>query len=162
MADIPLLREGSEAPPFSYRDADGRTLDTGDLCGGPFVVYFYPKDDTPGCTQEACGFRDSYEEFAAAGVPVIGVSPDEDESHTKFRRKHNLPFGLASDTDHTIAEAYGVWGEKVFMGRRYHGVHRVTYVVNADGRIAKVYPKVKPAEHARQILSDLPALSGPQ
>ncbi len=156
-APLPIP-EGHPAPSFPFTEANGTARNTTDLIGRPFVVYFYPKDDTPGCTKEACGFRDNFPEFQKLEIPVIGVSPDSETSHAKFREKHNLPFALASDEDHSIAKAFGVWGEKQFMGRRFDGVHRTTFIVDPRGQIAKVYPKVKPAEHAREILEDLPSL----
>ena len=150
-----LLKEGDIAPSFSFHNADGTSHSTDDLKGTTFVVYFYPRDDTPGCTKEACGFRDQWEKFQEAEVTVIGVSADSEESHNKFRNKYDLPFALAADEDKAIVQAYGTWGEKSMMGRTYQGIHRVTYLVDTDGRIAKVYPKVKPNEHAEQILQDL-------
>jgi len=155
------LQQGHPAPTFSFREANGASRSTSDLKGNPFVIYFYPKDDTPGCTKEACGFRDHYDAFTRRGVTVIGISPDGDESHHRFRNKFNLPFALASDEDHSISKAYGVFGPKTFMGRSYEGVHRVTFLVDAGGRIAKVYPKVKPEEHAQEILADLSSLTPP-
>ena len=152
------ISAGQPAPRFPFTEADGTLRDTAELLGRFFIVYFYPKDDTPGCTKEACGFRDSYVEFQELDIPVIGVSPDPGPSHLKFRNKHGLPFALASDEDHSIAEAFGVWGEKQFMGRRFDGIHRTTFIVDPHGRVAKIYPKVKPAEHAREILNDLPSL----
>ena len=149
---------GQPAPRFSFTEANGAVRDTAELLGRSFVVYFYPKNDTPGCTKEACEFRDNFSEFENLGVPVIGVSPDNESSDLKFRQKHCLPFGLASDEDHSIAEGFGVWGEKQFMGRRFDGVHRTTFIVDPQGRIAKVFPKVKPAGHAREILNDLSSL----
>jgi thioredoxin-dependent peroxiredoxin len=159
MAELNLLCTGETAPRFTFSEADGTVRTTDQLKGRPFVVYFYPKDDTPGCTTEACGFRDSWGEFTRLNVPVIGVSPDDDASHQKFRAKHNLPFALATDPDHAISQSFGVWGEKQYMGRRYEGVHRVTFLIDAQGRIAKVYPKVKPDQHARELLCDLSSLN---
>lgn len=155
MADLALLPAGSPIPDFSFTDKSGTSRNTRDLRGKPLVVYFYPKDDTPGCTKEACGFRDSHADFDRQGVTVIGVSPDTDDSHERFRSKHDLPFGLASDPDHTIARAFGAWGPKTRMGRTYDGIHRVTFVVDADGKISKVYPEVKPEAHASEILQHL-------
>jgi len=156
MANSPqILSIGSVAPGFSYQAVDGTTQHTDDLKGTPWVVYFYPKDDTPGCTKEACSFRDAFAQFKARGVTVIGVSPDSEKSHAKFREKFTLPFAMAADTDKQIVQAYGVWGEKKFMGRTYMGAHRVTFVVGADGRIAKVFDKVKPEGHAAEVLAAL-------
>lgn len=155
MADPEFPQPGAQAPSFTFLDADGGEWKTTALAGKAFVVYFYPRDDTPGCTKEACGFRDAHADFARQGVTVIGVSPDDDDSHRKFRQKHDLPFGLAADTSHAIARAYGAWGPKKFMGREYEGVRRISFLVDSQGRIAKIYPKVKPTEHAREILADL-------
>lgn len=154
MSNLSLLNEGQPVPAFTYREADGNTRNTKDLIGSSYVVYFYPKDDTPGCTKEACGFRDQYQEFIDKNLTVIGVSPDSDDSHEKFRRKFNLPFPLASDPDHRIAKAFGAWGPKTFMGRDYEGVHRVTFLIDAGGHVSRVYPKVMPDQHAQQILQD--------
>jgi peroxiredoxin Q/BCP len=159
MSALSLLSEGQTIPPFSFMEADGTIRQTTDLAGAPFVVYFYPKNDTPGCTKEACGFRDNYEAFQKHGITVIGVSPDNESSDRKFRGKHFLPFALAADECHAIAEGFGTWGEKTFMGRRFLGVHRTTFLINSAGQVAKVYPKVRPAEHALQILADIPSLS---
>lgn len=158
MAALTPLSKGASAPHFPYLEADGTVRNTNELAGQSYLVYFYPKDDTPGCTKEACAFRDQHEEFLRQKVTVIGVSPDDDASHATFRKKFNLPFALASDPDHAIADAYGVWGPKNFMGRQYDGVHRVTFVIDPHGRVARVYPKVKPEQHAHEILQDLPSL----
>ncbi|MCC5835121.1 MAG: thioredoxin-dependent thiol peroxidase [Opitutales bacterium] len=155
---IQLIEKGQAAPHFTFQDAQGTEHSTRGLLGNPWVVYFYPRDDTPGCTKEACGFRDRHPDFDAIGATVIGVSPDDDASHSKFRDKYNLPFGLAADTDSKIAESYGAWGPKKFMGRSYEGVHRVTFVIGKDGRIAEVFPKVKPVEHAEEVIRALEAL----
>lgn len=156
MSDLRLLSAGQPAPSFSYTEGDGSIHNTRDLAKKPYVVYFYPKDDTPGCTKEACAFRDTQPEFLRRGLTVIGVSPDDDASHQKFRAKFNLPFALASDPDHTICKAFGAWGPKSFMGRQYEGVHRVTFLINEEGRVARTYPNLKPEEHARRILEDTP------
>jgi peroxiredoxin Q/BCP len=121
------------------------------------VVYFYPKDDTPGCTKEACSFRDSYHDFKTAGVEVIGISPDSVKSHSKFSEKHDLPFILLSDPEHKVCEAYGVWGLKKFMGREYYGVLRTTFVIGPDGKIKKVFKNVKPADHSHEVLEAVKA-----
>lgn len=147
------LAVGQPAPTFAYQTADGARHSTADLAGRPFVVYFYPKDDTPGCTTQACSFRDRYADFTAAGLPVIGVSTDSEKSHAKFRTKFDLPFGLAADTDQAIVTGFGVWGEKKFMGRTYLGTHRVTFLIGADGCVAQVWPKVKPEDHAAEVLA---------
>lgn len=121
----------------------------------PYLIYFYPKDDTPGCTKEACAIRDAWGEFEAAGLKVIGVSKDSERSHLKFQEKYTLPFPLIADTELELANAFGVYGEKKFMGRVYDGIHRMSFLIAADGTILTTYPKVKPAEHASQVLEDL-------
>jgi peroxiredoxin Q/BCP len=123
-----------------------------DLRGQKVVLYFYPKDDTPGCTKEACSFRDDFATFKKRGIAVLGVSPDSEAKHKKFETKYNLPFTLLADTDHAIADAYGVWGEKKFMGRKYMGVHRTTFLIDEKGKIKKVFEKVKPEDHASEVL----------
>ncbi|MFN3409957.1 MAG: thioredoxin-dependent thiol peroxidase [Limisphaerales bacterium] len=149
------LKEGDKAPAFQATTGGGDTVALADFKGKTVVLYFYPKDDTPGCTKEACAFRDVFAAFQKKGVVVLGVSPDPVKSHDKFARKHDLPFPLLADEDHQIAEAYGVWGEKVFMGRKYQGVHRVTFLIGPDGKIRKIWPKVKPEEHAEEVLAAL-------
>ncbi len=152
------LKEGDRAPEISAPDQSGAVVSLEDFRGKPVVLYFYPRDDTPGCTKEACGFRDSYEEFKKAGAVVLGVSTDGVRSHQKFVEKFNLPFRLLSDGDKKIVEAYGVWGEKSFMGRKYLGTHRVTFLIGRDGRLAKIWPGVKPAEHAAEVLAEIKAV----
>jgi len=120
-----------------------------------YLIYFYPRDLTPGCTREACALRDEHEQFAKLNTLVFGISPDSEKSHRKFIDKHRLPFSLLVDEDHAIAEAFGVWGEKKFMGRTFDGVHRMSFLIGIDGKIEKTYAKVKPAEHAQQVLADL-------
>jgi peroxiredoxin Q/BCP len=119
------------------------------------ILYFYPKDDTPGCTAQACGIRDAWGDFERAGAVVLGVSPDDEASHAKFKEKYELPFTLLADTGHEVADAYGVWGEKSYAGKTYMGVHRSTFVIDADGNVARVFHDVKPAEHADQVLEAL-------
>ncbi|MGE9296288.1 MAG: thioredoxin-dependent thiol peroxidase [Puniceicoccales bacterium] len=148
------LSPGESAPGFAFKHANGDADHTDNLKGKTFLVYFYPRDDTPGCTKEACAFRDLFAEFTKAGVTVIGVSCDDDNSHEKFRQKFSLPFPLAADTDQSIVNAYGVWGPKKFMGKEYEGIHRTSFLVGPDGRILKTYPKVKPEEHAEEVLAD--------
>lgn len=148
------LTLGSQAPDFTYQDKAGNTLSTEKLKGSFRLIYFYPRDNTPGCTKEACAFRDLYSEFEEAGITVIGVSCDDLTSHAKFRKKYDLPFALASDDDGSVVRAYGVWGEKKFMGKVYDGIHRMSFLVNPEGKIAQVYPKVKPEAHAQQVLTD--------
>jgi len=150
-----MIEEGSPAPDFELTSDSGETVKLSSLRGKPVVLYFYPKDDTPGCTTQACGIRDAYGEFERAGAVVLGVSPDDEKSHVKFRKKHELPFTLLADTEHEVAERYGVWGEKKFMGRTYLGVKRWTFVIAEDGTVKKVFPDVKPAEHADNVLSVL-------
>lgn len=147
------LQVGDVAPLFSAPGTGGRTVALAEFRGKPVVLYFYPKDDTPGCTKEACGFRDQHADFEKAGAVVLGVSPDPVKSHDKFTAKFSLPFTLVSDADHQIAEAYGVWGEKQFMGRTYQGVHRVTFLIGGDGRIQAIWPEVKPERHAAEVLA---------
>lgn len=150
------LKVGEVAPEFSGQTQEGGEVSLRQYRGHPVVLYFYPKDDTPGCTREACGFRDAFDALRARGAIVLGVSPDPVKAHQKFAKKFSLPFPLIADVDHRIADQYGVWGEKVFMGRRYQGVHRVTFLIGGDGRIAAIWPKVKPEEHAAEVLAALP------
>ena len=148
-----LLEVGDKAPAFKTTDQDGDEVALRDFKGKKVVLYFYPKDDTPGCTKEACSFRDGWSKFRRKGVAVLGVSVDDEKSHRKFADKFSLPFALLADTDREIVKAYGVWGEKSMYGRKYMGTHRVTYLVNEKGRIAAVWPKVKPDEHAEEVLA---------
>jgi peroxiredoxin Q/BCP len=143
---------GSQAPDFSLPDENGELRHLSDYRGKVVVLYFYPKDDTPGCTTEACGFRDQYQDYEKAGVSVIGVSPDDVKKHQKFKTKYNLPFTLLSDTDHTVCELYGVWGRKKFMGKEYDGVFRTTFLIGKDGTILRVFENVKPEGHSQEIL----------
>lgn len=152
-----MLEAGDSAPDFTLESDSGETVRLADLRGRRVVLYFYPKDDTSGCTKEACGFRDERESFDDRDVTVLGVSPDGVASHAKFREKYDLNFPLLADPDHAVAEAYGAWGTKKMYGREYEGVLRSTFVIGPDGRIERVYRKVKPAEHAAQILEDLDA-----
>jgi peroxiredoxin Q/BCP len=147
-----MLKEGSVAPNFAANDANGETVRLKDLRGQKVVLYFYPKDDTPGCTKEACAFRDAFTEYKKKGIKVLGVSVDSEASHKKFTAKYKLPFTLLADPDHSIADAYGVYGEKKFMGRTYLGVKRITFLIDEKGKIKKVFEKVKPEEHARDVL----------
>jgi peroxiredoxin Q/BCP len=150
-----MIEEGKPAPDFALTSDAGETIRLSELRGKPVVLYFYPKDDTPGCTTQACGIRDAYGEFEKEGAVVLGVSPDDERSHGKFRDKYGLPFPLLADTDHHVAEQYGVWGEKKYMGRTYLGVKRWTFVIDEDGNVKKVFPDVKPAEHADNVLAAL-------
>jgi peroxiredoxin Q/BCP len=150
-----VIEEGKPAPDFELPSDSGETVKLSDLQGKPVVLYFYPKDDTPGCTTQACGIRDAYGEFQRAGAVVLGISPDDEQSHLKFKDKFELPFTLLADTGHEVAEAYGVWGEKNYAGRTYMGVSRSTFVIDPDGNVTKVLHNVKPATHADDVLAAL-------
>ena len=147
-----MLKERSVAPDFAAKDANGETVRLKDLRGQKVVLYFYPRDDTPGCTKEACSFRDAFAQFKRRNIRILGVSVDSEASHSKFTAKYKLPFTLLADRDHAIADAYGVYGEKKFMGRTYMGVKRITYLIDEKGKIKKVFEKVKPEEHAQEVL----------
>ena len=147
-----MPRANEPAPEFTLENQDGEKVSLSDYRGRKVVLYFYPKDDTSGCTAQACDLRDRTPELEAKGAVVLGVSPDSPRSHTKFREKYDLPFTLLADVDHKVAEAYDVWKEKSMYGRKYWGNERTTFVIDEDGRIAHVLPKVKPQEHADQIL----------
>src|ERR1700744_6294521 len=149
------LKVGDVAPVFSVATSGGGKISLADYLGKNVILYFYPKDDTPGCTKEACGFRDPYSAFKQLGGVVFGVSPDPVKAHDKFVEKFKLPFTLLADEDKKIVEAYGVWGEKSFMGRKYLGTHRVTFLIGPDGRIKKIWPLVKPETHAAEVLAAL-------
>ena len=149
------LKEGDKAPDFSAETSGGGRVSLPELKGKSIVLYFYPKDDTPGCTKEACAFRDAYDKFRKKSAVVLGVSVDPVKSHDKFTEKFKLPFTLLSDPDKKIVQDYGVWGEKSFMGRKYMGTHRMTFLIGPDGRIKKIWPKVKPDEHAEEVLAAL-------
>ncbi|HEU5065304.1 MAG TPA: thioredoxin-dependent thiol peroxidase [Gaiellaceae bacterium] len=152
----PLVEEGSPAPNFTLTSDSGEQVSLESFRGQPVVLYFYPKDDTPGCTVEAEGFRDSYSEFEKRGAVVLGVSPDDEASHVKFKEKYSLPFTLLADPEHEAAELYGVWGEKKFGGKTYWGVKRSTFVIDAEGNVVKVMRNVKPDGHPDQVLAALP------
>ena len=149
------LKEGDQAPDFTAATNGGGTVSLKDFNGKYLVLYFYPKDDTPGCTKEACGFRDAFNDFAKSGAVVLGVSTDSVKKHDKFVEKFKLPFPLLADEDKSIVEAYGVWGKKKFMGREYLGTQRVTFLIDPKGRIKKIWPAVKPEEHAAEVLAAL-------
>jgi peroxiredoxin Q/BCP len=151
------LKEGDLAPDFTVATSGGGRLSLADFKGKKVILYFYPRDDTPGCTKEACGFRDHFAEFKKLGAIVLGVSADTVKSHDKFVNKFQLPFTLLADEDHKIVEAYGVWGQKSFLGRKYMGIHRVTFLIGPDGVIKKIWPQVKAAEHAEEVLAALRA-----
>lgn len=152
------LSVGDPAPPFALPDAEGAVFQLSDLKGKWVVLYFYPRDNTPGCTKEACGFRDVYGDYQQQDVVVLGVSTDDARSHTKFATKHNLPFPLLIDEGGTVASAYGSFGLKKFMGKEYMGITRSTFIIAPDGTLAKIYRKVKPEPHAQEVLSDLATL----
>ncbi len=147
------ISAGIPAPDFVLPDHNGVPCKLSGFQGTPVVLYFYPKDDTPGCTTEACSFRNDYAEYQKAGVVVLGVSPDSPKKHTKFREKYSLPFVLLADEEHAVCQLYGVWGLKKFMGREYEGVFRTTFIIDADGMIIKVFENVKPEGHSAEILS---------
>jgi peroxiredoxin Q/BCP len=154
-----MIEEGQPAPDFELQSDEGETVRLSALRGKPVVIYFYPKDDTPGCTTQASGIRDAYAEFERAGAVVLGISPDDERSHRRFKDKYELPFTLLADPDHAVAEQYGVWGEKRYRGRTYLGVHRSTFVVDADGAVRRVMHDVKPATHAGDVLEVLLTLA---
>jgi peroxiredoxin Q/BCP len=157
-AAMAMLEAGKKAPAFNLVDQDGNAVKLSDFKGKPVVLYFYPKDDTPGCTQEACDFRDAYAPLKKAGVALFGVSPDSAKSHGKFAGKFKLPFPLLADTEHTLAAAYGAWAEKSMYGRTYLGIVRSTFLIGADGKVLRVWPKVKVKGHVEEVLQALAAL----
>ena len=146
------IKSGIQAPDFSLADESNLTRRLSDFRGRPVVLYFYPKDDTPGCTTEACNFRDDYSAYIKADLVVLGVSPDSPKSHAKFKEKYSLPFPLLADSGHKVCDQYGVWGPKNFAGREYEGVLRTTFLIDSNGRIAKVFENVRPAEHSAEVL----------
>ena len=148
--------EGLPAPDFTLPSDTGEDVSLASLRGRSVVLYFYPRDDTPGCTRQACGIRDEWSGFERRGVVILGVSPDSPSRHTKFRNKHRLPFTLLADEDHAVAEAYGVWVEKSMLGKKYMGIERSTFVIDAHGNVAKVLRRVKPDTHADDVLAALP------
>jgi peroxiredoxin Q/BCP len=150
-----MLEEGTQAPDFTLPDENGTEVSLSQFRGKKVVIYFYPKDDTPGCTKEACNFRDNYDAILEKGAVVLGVSADSQKSHQKFKSKYELPFFLLSDPDKAMIQEYGAWGEKKMYGKTYEGVIRSTYVIDEDGKIAKVFPTVKPAEHGAEVLGVL-------
>ena len=147
------LKEGDKAPDFAVNDGEGKTVRLKDLKGKKFVLYFYPKDDTPGCTKEACSFRDSWSKFKRRGIEVFGVSLDSEKSHQKFTEKFSLPFRLLADTERKLSESFGTYGKKKFMGREYMGNHRMTFLIDEKGKIKKIFEKVKPEDHAEEVLA---------
>lgn len=152
------LQEGDKAPAFSAKDQDGKTIQLADFAGKKLILYFYPKDNTPGCTKEACNLRDNYEYWLNQGYAVLGVSPDGEEAHQKFIKKFELPFPLLADTEKEVMEAYGTWGEKNMYGKIRMGVLRTTFVIDEEGTIIKIFKRPKTAEHTAQITKalDLP------
>ena len=149
------LKEGGRAPAFAAMVNGGGRVSLSDFKGKHVILYFYPRDDTPGCTKEACAFRDEFAAFKKRGAVVLGVSIDPVKAHDKFAEKYKLPFTLVSDEDKRIVQAYGVWGEKSFLGRKYQGTYRVTFLIGPDGEIKKIWHTVKPADHAREVLAAL-------
>jgi peroxiredoxin Q/BCP len=152
-----VVEEGSQAPDFELKSDAGETVKLSQFRGRPVVLYFYPRDDTPGCTKEACAFRDSYDEYLARDAVILGVSRDGEESHRKFKSKYDLPFTLLSDPDHVVAEAYGVWAEKSMYGRKSMGIVRSTFVIAADGTIARAMRGIKVPGHSDKVLEALAA-----
>ena len=152
-----MVEEGKPAPDFELPSDFGERVRLSSLRGRPVVLYFYPKDDTPGCTTQACGIRDTWSEFEAAGATVLGVSPDSEASHRKFKEKHGLPFTLLADTAHDVANEYGVWVERNRYGRKSMGIERSTFVIDADGNVAKIMRRVQPDTHAEKVLEALAA-----
>jgi peroxiredoxin Q/BCP len=152
-----VVEEGKPAPDFTLTSDTGEQVSLADLRGKPVVLYFYPRDDTPGCTKQACDIRDGWAAFQRAGAVVLGVSPDKEASHAKFKAKYDLPFTLLADTDHAVSEAYEVWKQKSFAGRKYMGVERSTFVIDAAGNLVKVMRKVDPKTHAGDVLAVLAA-----
>lgn len=150
-----MLKLGTKAPEFALPDQDGKIHSLSQYSGKRVLLYFYPKDDTPGCTKEACAIRDAWKEFEKLDAVVLGVSADTVEKHAKFARKYKLPFTLLADPAKTMIEAYEAWGKKKFMGREYMGIFRISYLIDPKGKIVKVYEKVKPAEHAAKALTDM-------
>ena len=150
-----MIEEGTHAPDFDLATDGGGRVRLSDLRGQPVVLYFYPKDDTPGCTTQACEFRDEYAQFTEHGAVVLGVSPDDETSHARFRSKYSLPFSLLADPDHKVAEQYGVWGEREYRGKKYMGISRSTFVIDPAGRVAKAFYGVKPQGHAEKVLAAL-------
>jgi peroxiredoxin Q/BCP len=154
------VAEGQPAPDFTLQSTDGSTVHLADLKGKTVVLYFYPKDDTPGCTTEACSFRDNMGRLTPLGVALYGISPDSVKSHVKFTNKFDLPFPLLADEGHTVAEAYGVWAEKSMYGRKYMGVERSTFIIDGEGIIRKIFPKVKVEGHTDEVIAAVKELAG--
>ncbi|MEN8240765.1 MAG: thioredoxin-dependent thiol peroxidase [Chloroflexota bacterium] len=153
------LQAGIKAPEFSLNDQNGKEHSLSDYLGKQVLLYFYPKDDTSGCTTEACNFRDDYSAYQEADVVILGVSADDEKSHTRFIEKYELPFDLLADTDKQVVEQYKVWGLKKMFGKEYHGIFRTTYLIDREGKIAKVFEKVKPAAHSEEVLQAVAELA---
>jgi peroxiredoxin Q/BCP len=151
-----MVEEGKPAPDFELSSDTGERVKLSSLRGKPVVLYFYPKDDTPGCTTQACGIRDVYADFRERGAVVLGVSPDDEAAHVKFKAKYSLPFTLLADPEHEVAEEYGVWKERNLYGKKSMGIERSTFVIDADGNVAKTMRRVKPDTHAADVLAALP------
>jgi thioredoxin-dependent peroxiredoxin len=149
-----MIEENSLAPDFTLVDALGHLHKLSDFRGKRVVLYFYPRDDTPGCTKEACNFRDDYSAYVKAGIEIIGISPDSSESHARFKNKYDLPFLLLADMDHQVCELYGVWGIKKTMGHEHNGVFRTTFLINENGKILKIFKGVKPVDHSQEVLTE--------
>ncbi|MBN2480616.1 MAG: thioredoxin-dependent thiol peroxidase [Bacteroidales bacterium] len=149
------LKEGSKAPVFKGKDQDGKWISLEDFIGKKVILYFYPKDNTPGCTAEACNLRDNYDGLLSRGFAIVGVSPDDEKSHLRFKKKYHLPFSLIADPEKHIIKAYGAWGEKSMYGKKYEGVLRTTYVIDEEGKVLKVISKVDAKDHTVQILNEL-------
>ncbi len=150
-----MLTEGTKAPAFTLTNQDGKQVSLSDFSGSKVVVYFYPKDDTPGCTKEACSFRDSHQAILDSGAVVLGISADDPAAHTRFRSKYQLPFDLLSDPDKKVIQTFGAWGQKSRDGKTYEGILRSTFVIDQDGTVIKAFPDVSPAEHAAEVLQVL-------
>ena len=150
-----MIEEGQPAPDFDLAGDDGGRVRLSDLRGRRVVLFFYPKDDTPGCTAQACELRDEYSEFGERGAVVLGISPDNESSHAKFKSKYSLPFTLLADPDHRVSDAYGVWGEREYAGKKYMGINRSTFVIDEEGRVTKTLYGVKPQGHAEKVLAAL-------
>ena len=151
-----MIEEGKPAPTFTLPSETGESVSLESFRGTPVVLYFYPKDDTPGCTKQACGIRDAWGEFESRGAVVLGVSADSPSKHAKFKKKYGLPFTLLADEDHSVAEAYGTWVEKSMLGKTFMGIERSTFVIDGDGNVARVMRRVKPDTHADDVLAALP------
>jgi peroxiredoxin Q/BCP len=153
------IMDGDLAPDFILKDGDGQKHSLSQYRGRPVVLYFYPKDDTPGCTKEACNFRDDYSAYETADVVILGVSADDEKSHQNFKTKYHLPFPLLSDTSREVINLYGVWGKKTMFGNEYEGIKRTTFLINAEGKIARIFKNVKPSTHSKQVLAAIENLA---